>query len=433
MRRGSVSASEGRLTVQESRQHSGQHQRSAKSAMGSGSAEAWARLRLVQGQSSAQAWELVASRGQTTLTVGSGPEASWQVREDGVKPLHFSLHWDGSTLRIADLEQSGDVRVDASPVTAVWRALGAHARIDFGRAVIMVDTSTNSRSGESDHPLEPGSVPPSGSFGAEPASGAMPRLHKATLLGVAISDLPPPPAGTYGAAARLESVRPASSQPSGGQPSGGQPSASQPAASQPPEGMERSPTAGFRVVRPSDSERVRKATLIGAAISVPPPAPVPDPIKPSTPPRGLSTGTLMGVANPLDVKLSRLTPSGDGSGEVRTFIGMPMGDANLRNSIGTAPTQVDVPVPAQSPGERIASTWHEDAGSARPSLPPEPAIIAPSISDSGARAPLPGQLQPGAVRVDVARPKRSFPLQYVGIVMLTGAAYFAWLYLLDHW
>jgi hypothetical protein len=399
--------------------------------MGSGSAEAWARLRLIQGHSSAQAWELVASRGQTTLTVGSGAEAAWQVHEEAVKPVHFSLHWDGVMLRIADLQRSGDVRVDGAPVGTGWHPITGHARIEFGRAVMMADTSTP-RAGDSEHPLEPGSVPPSGSFAAEPASGAMPRLHKATLLGVAASDLPPPPAGAYGAAVHVA----ASERPlAGALPSERPPASIQPGTGEPPYGMERSPTGGFRVARPTDSERVRKATLMGAVISVPPPAPVPsDMIKPSTPPRGLSTGTLMGVVNPLDVRMSRLTPSGDGSGEVRTFIGMPLGDPNLRNSIGSAPTQVDVPMPAQPPNQRIASSWHEDAGSARPSLPPEPGINGPSsIADSGARPPLPGGLQPGAVRAGMGRPKRSFPLQYVGIVMLTGAAYFAWLYLLDHW
>jgi hypothetical protein len=39
----------------------------------------------------------------------------------------------------------------------------------------------------------------------------------------------------------------------------------------------------------------------------------------------------------------------------------------------------------------------------------------------------------GPASGSASAPRRSFPLQYVGIVMLTCAAYFAWLYLLDHW
>ena len=67
--------------------------------MSSADSESWARLRLVQGESAAQVWELVASAGQTTLTVGLSPGCHWVVREEGVAPIHFSLHWDGATLR----------------------------------------------------------------------------------------------------------------------------------------------------------------------------------------------------------------------------------------------------------------------------------------------------------------------------------------------
>ena len=75
--------------------------------MSSADSESWARLRLVQGESPAQVWELVASAGQTTLTVGLSPGCNWVVREEGVAPIHFSLHWDGTTLRIADTYAAG--------------------------------------------------------------------------------------------------------------------------------------------------------------------------------------------------------------------------------------------------------------------------------------------------------------------------------------
>ena len=99
--------------------------------MTSSDAESWARLRLVQGESSAQVWELVASAGQTTLTVGSNPSCNWVVREEGVAPVHFSLHWDGATLRlfvngtqVASRALTGTLRTSTGVLriggTAVW-------------------------------------------------------------------------------------------------------------------------------------------------------------------------------------------------------------------------------------------------------------------------------------------------------------------------
>ncbi|HEX6239651.1 MAG TPA: FHA domain-containing protein [Polyangiales bacterium] len=412
-----------------------------------GSTESWARLRLVQGESTAQAWELVASLGQTTLTVGSGPQSTWQVRAEGVRPIHLTFHWDGATLRVADLGASGDVRVDGLPVGIGWVNVAGHARLEFGTAVLMVDTSAP-RVGESDHPLDPAQLTPA-AFG-EPASGAVPRLHKATLLGVAASDLPPSP------------------RPAGESPASGLIDAAQLVARGAQDGSSSEvPDAGgdFRLVRPSDSERLRKATLLGAAISVPPPAPVPDSAPVATPSRGLSTGTLMGVINPLDLRFPRPTaseskpaPAAD-RGDVRTIIGMPMSDATMRSAIATAATQTDLrplsPVPggaaspgaASAPPERIASTWHEDAGSARSSVadverdpyasgsrPVEHGRVSPA-QGSGVRGSAgSGPFVPPDARVpSVDGPKRSFPLQYIGIVVLTCAAYFAWLYLLDHW
>jgi hypothetical protein len=398
--------------------------------MSGGSAESWARLRLVQGDSSAQAWELVASRGQTILTVGSGPSASWQVHGEGVLPVHFSLHWDGTLLRIADLEDSRDLRLDGTPVGGAWRTVAGHARLEFGQAVIMVDTSSTARAGESDHPLEPGSLPPASLPPGEPASGAIPRLHKATLLGIVASGGPPVVASVVKPGAELPAPLNAGTSPASAAPISARDSA-------PPAGGSDYPgaTGGFRVSRFSDSERARKATLLGAAISVPPPAPLPGAkAGASTPSRGLSTGTLLGVVNPLDVRLSRLSgasadPAGN-NGDVRTIIGMPMPDSTIRQGIALGVTQQDVPAPAK--GERIASTWQEDAGSERPSLPPEP-IHRPSPTPSARVGSDPGgRFGPGA-QFEARRPKRSFPLQYLGIVVLTCAAYFAWLYLLDHW
>jgi hypothetical protein len=432
LRDASVSASEESVVVQASQQIS---IRSAKAAMSGGSPASWARLRLVQGESTAQGWELVGSLGQTTFSVGSGSQSTWQVRGEGVQPLHFTLHWDGTILRVADLANHGDVRVDGILVGSAWHPLMGHARLEFGRAAMMVDSSA-ARAGDSDHPLDPGFVPPGGF--SDPASGAMPRLHKATLLGVASVDLK-----DAQDVQNVKDVRSSSSVP--------------PASDSDFPSLTPGATGGFRVSRPTDSERVRKATLLGAAVSVPPPPGVPEAPVHATPSRGLSTGTLMGVAAPLDA-WPRARAQDEKTGDVRTIVGMPMGDATIRSALGTAVTQTELrPISSSPPAERIGSTWHEAAGAERTSLGPDTLHdVEPPLGGSRyvdpARIPLPNpaSTRPGAGTGSESRagaldtqgrgpgsasasPRRSFPLQYVGIVMLTCAAYFAWLYLLDHW
>jgi hypothetical protein len=422
-------------------------------------AESWARLRLVQGDSSAQVWELVASRGQTTLTVGSGPSSSWVIREEGVRPLHFSLHWDGATLRIADTYGAGDVRLDGVQVTAQWRTIVGRVRIDFGKAAMVAETSAGAESEA--HPLEPTPLPPMGGGSLQ---------HKATLMGVSPLAADPP----------VELVTPKSDS---GPPKNGD--------SVPPDSNSYPPldgTGSFRVARPSDSERVRKATLMGIAISAPPPAPVPveirgaeaqaeqprgeEPKKQITPPRGIPSGTLIGVVGPLEARVQRLAAQdGNKLSDKRTMLGVPLQDLRLEQVVPQIRpsgegqgmvTQAEVravsstPVGAP-PGERIGSTWQEIPGAQQPSsMPPPMAVLVdpPGATANQRRvendvAPRPGfdprdrashydrvsdiptQMRDVAT-LDSRRPKRGIPLRYIGIVVLTAAAYLAWLYLLDH-
>jgi hypothetical protein len=441
-------------------------------------AESWARLRLVQGDSSAQVWELVASRGQTTLTVGSGPSSSWVIREEGVRPLHFSLHWDGTTLRIADTYGAGDVRVDGTPVTAQWKSLVGRARIDFGRAAMVAETSAGAESEA--HALEPSPLPPA------------PAQSTATLLGV-MADLP------------VELVTPKADSSA--------PKASE--STPPANGQVNDGTGSFRVARPSDSERVRKATLVGMVISAPPPAPLPEVKVPDesiaperaasasaapssasaapapaaaaegpkrvTPPRGIPSGTLIGVVGPLEARVQRLAQDGNSKlSDKRTMLGVPLRDLRVEPPPAGSPggdlpgivTQAEVravtatPV-AAPPGERIGSTWQEIPSAPRPggSQPPMAVLMDPAGADqrrveneAGARtvsdrppgfdprqrggfdprasaydrvSDIPTQMR-DVGSLDSRRPKRTIPLRYIGIVMLTAAAYLAWLYLLDH-
>lgn len=432
-------------------------------------AESWARLRLVQGDSSAQVWELVASRGQTTLTVGSGPSSSWVIREDGVRPLHFSLHWDGATLRIADTYGAGDVRLDGVHVTAQWKSIVGRVRIDFGKAAMVAETSAGAEAEA--HPLEPSPLPPIHSV-----------QHKSTLLGVSLLTADPPvelvtPKSDASALKGSDSSAPKSSE------------SSPPSDSSPP----KDGTGSFRVSRPSDSERVRKATLMGIAISAPPPAPVPDvrviearsepppaeePKKQTTPARGIPTGTLIGVVGPLEARVQRLAAQDNKLSDKRTMLGVPMRDLGIEPPTPSIVTQAEVrsvstsPAPAAAPpGERIGSTWQEIPNSARPteSSPPMAVLVEPAATQStrrienevaaraaheardrgpaydqrgagfdprassydGRTSDIPTQMRDVAT-LDSRRPKRAIPLRYVGIVVLTAAAYMAWLYLLDH-
>jgi hypothetical protein len=250
-------------------------------------------------------------------------------------------------------------------------------------------------------------------------------------------------------------------------------------------------TGSFRVSRPSDSERVRKATLMGMAISSPPPAPEsrtleasppeaqPEarsepPKKLATPPRGIPSGTLIGVVGPLEARVQRLASAaqdGHKLSDKRTMLGVPLKDLRIEapqpqiRSTTDGPgmvTQAEVravaPTPVGAPpGERIGSTWQEIPGAPRApgSAPPMAVLVEPATATANQRrvendfAPrpsfdprerasnydrvsdIPTQMRDVAT-LDSRRPKRGIPLRYIGIVMLTAAAYLAWLYLLDH-
>ncbi len=246
--------------------------------MSASDAEAWARLRLVQGRSNAELWELVHALGHSMLTVGAGPGCSWTVQESGVAPVHFSLHWDGAALRIADTYGVGNLRVDGAPVFAEWRLISGRARIDFGQAAIVVETSAANGS-DLGHPLDREPLPPlsdsrpaearrassrpvlhgevaaHGNVG-ETAARAAPKVSspKATLLGVA-------PLTPHGAPI-IANVPNRATVP-----------IETPAAA--PEERD-----SYRVKRPSDNVRAPKPTLLGMATQ-PRPASAPGSAEPT--------------------------------------------------------------------------------------------------------------------------------------------------------
>lgn len=481
--------------------------------MTAGVAESLARLRLVQGDSADQVRELAPRQGQLTLTVGSGPSSSWVIREDGVRPLHFSIHWDGEKLRIADTYGAGDVRADGEPVTAQWRSITGSVRVEFGQAVLMAelvhepgvesarheqpqaapatllegipvaaeldatatapldllaerlvrpaaDSAANEpevadsvpaeavlesaadQSTTAEVPASPpndsASVPavvvaPAATVAVEPPPSTRVQKQKATLIGVSPISVPGPANAPLSASATPSGVVP-------------------PVASTPSSEPEPSP---FMPARP-ESDRPRKATLLGMAVTIPPDKTVPlatvsvperaPPVATQVvekvaekefaprPSKNSMTGTLIGVANPVEfLRAAQQAKEALLAGAARNDVPGAVTQPEMR-----AVTEQEA-TPAVAGQERIGSTWQETAGSERT---PPAVLLSSSVN---ANAVDPSQFQPHLDGYDrygegpslrgagyEPRDGRSFPWRYVGIGVLTAAAYFAWLYLLDH-
>jgi predicted component of type VI protein secretion system len=404
--------------------------RSAKSDMTASNAESWARLRLVQGESSTQKWELTATQGNATVTVGTSADCTWVVHEEGVRPIHFTIHWDGHALRVADVDNAGDVRVDGVLVGSDWRALSGRVRLEFGKAALVAESGTSlAPGGESDAAPRP-----------KQATG---RTPKGTLLGVAPSEVIP----SY-----LQAT-PRSEEPK-------------------------------VVVSESESPRPRvqsslKATLVGGITSVPLPT--------SGGPKGKNkanatlmgfnaTEVLRGVVGTPSVQVGSSPPSSTiidpDHGTVQGF--PAVGAATPSSAPPSSPisgrrmtqqgvvsrppgvlegavTHAPVRSVSESPGPRplsIGSAWQEvpdpDGFIAEPTDPPpaiDPHIPPPPRTPRVSTAPwelerlsdLPTQMRDGPSFASTRRRPRRFPWRYVGVLLLTGVAYFAWLYLLDHW
>jgi hypothetical protein len=400
-------------------------------------AESWAKLRLVEGDSSAIKWELVSSLGHTTLTVGSNSDCTWVVRAEGVRPIHFSLHWDGGTLRAADVYSAGDVRVDGQALTSQWKPLLGRTRIEFGRAAMVVEASAGSLPKSGDHPLE--SVP------APSERRPSTRSAKETLIGVAphmISGLVIP----KGEAKNESSMPPAQSSPAG-------PSSSRPPVTTP---------SG----RPND--RSMKATLVGGIGISPVPTPLAQPaakLNPNatlvgmSPTEALHTPGSLGAADQRTVKQSfapgeqgaQATPSSSPSGRRMTQKGMVSQPPGVNpGAVSQSPVRNVASSASGGPPGRINGAWQEKPdeklggrtlrGMSQESdpdfVPRAPRM--PSGSENrwagelGDRlSDIPTQMRDPA-SFESRRPRRGFPWRYVGVLALTAVAYFAWLYLLDH-
>ena len=484
--------------------------RSGESDMTASDAESWARLRLVEGESSAKQWELVSSVGHTTMTVGSSTDCTWVVHGAGVRSIHFSLHWDGSRLRAADVYSAGDVRVDGVDLTPQWRALssaGAEGttdgvRIEFGTAVMMVETSSSAaRSPSAEHTLDAPSgaarsasvsdaaattqtvsrsSSPSASESRRGSSSPARATGKETLIGVAPQNLI--------AARLLENYQPPS------------------ITSELPDGVSAKDARRAERARNERTGREHpsmKATLVGGVGITPTPLSSRLPGHAAGTPQSGQAGkpanaTLMGfnVADVLRQMVAQpAVPVGKNGGEPVSGASLAepdqrtvQGISNERSGSSTPPaagsavtgrrmTQQGMisQAPGVEPGavaqaavraissapsagsERIGSAWQERSddplrtsdsiragqtlrGVSEPDPGPGPA--APRVPRTGPPgdwgreerfSDIPTQMRdPSAY--ESRRPRsRNYPWRrYLGVALLTTAAYFAWLYVLDH-
>jgi hypothetical protein len=394
-------------------------------------AEAWARLRLVQGRSSAELWELISAGGHTLLTVGSAPGSSWVVHEAGVAPVSFSLHWDGATLRAADTHRAGNVRIDGVPLGPDWRVLAGRVRIDFGQAAIVAETSGPATRTVT-HPLDaalPVSQRPNPALGSSPSP-------KATLLGVS-------PLTRGAAAAPIQASVPAhASAPAS--------VAHPPLSGAPGKGPE---DGSFRPSRPSDRARPHKATLMGmtplppasSGSSAPAPATsVASGVRPQAVADSPFAGkTLAGVG--MDGLPLSPPASARPSAPARRIGGASLADDGQRTlhgfpAMNPAAQAFSVPPPAQptQPPDDVPRDAQADdmphAAAQGPEAVPQAVLIGgehghPYAGRAERLSDAPTEMRDLS---SLEARRRSFPWRYVGMGILTAVAYVAWLYLLDH-
>ena len=100
----------------------------------------WARVSLVRGQSGGASWAIDSQYTEARLSIGSAPDAGWQVTGIGVAPVHFELFWDGRSLWIADTRQAGGVTLNGRAITD-WVQLRGRVEVSFGSAGMLVETS----------------------------------------------------------------------------------------------------------------------------------------------------------------------------------------------------------------------------------------------------------------------------------------------------
>jgi len=360
----------------------------------------WARLRLVEGRSNAELWEFVGARGQTLLTVGSSPSCSWLVQEAGVAPIHFSLHWDGSSLSIADTHGVGRLQLDGAPVGPTWRRISGRARIDFGNAAMVVETSG------SQSPL-PAEIP------ARP-------VPKGTLLGVA-------PAST-----RQQAQTPIMASVPSKPAAAVEPSATSDAS------RKTDPGPGAFVPKRPDSTRAPKPTLLGMAQTPVPPSNQAAPPSTTPPPQRVGGASLAGS----DERTIKGFPTVAAPAKPQVVVATSVEPREVQPAVGQAPSPSQPqPSPSSVPAAAMVVTGREASGRHPRHRPesgyPEFASRARGIPDSVlVLSPIGGGAAEQPVFVErpsyAARRNRQLPSWRAIVLGIVGTlvTYGCWLYLL---
>ncbi len=117
----------------------------------------WARVQLVQGQSGAGMWDLSSQLPEARVTVGAGPSAGWNVQATGVEQEHFELYWDGRALWVSPAH-TGQLTIDGERVQA-WRQISGRARLEFGSAAFIVESSQSIEVSGTPVPARPSQPP----------------------------------------------------------------------------------------------------------------------------------------------------------------------------------------------------------------------------------------------------------------------------------
>lgn len=242
----------------------------------------WARVKLVQGQSTAGLWDLSSEVPEARIAVGSAAEAGWRVVAPGVDATHFELFWDGMSLWVSP-GRATPVLVDGVPVSD-WRQIIGRAQIDFGDGQMTVESSfTGAHPVSSDFAEDLGGATVASDFSDfadEDDDGVKtavfdPNRHS-------MPDAPPKEEEFQVGSTRLVKMpahggpaRGAASQASAGQPRMPSHGAPRPGHGAGASAPEAAPTVGAGVPVASSAAAPRFG---GAAAGAPPPAPVTAPL-----------------------------------------------------------------------------------------------------------------------------------------------------------
>lgn len=158
-------------------------------------AGAWARLRLVQGESGTAHWEFGGSASETRLTVGSNPSCQWVIEDPSVEPFHLVLRWDGASLSVAGSRESVALTLDGKPVGTSFERVAGRARVEFGRCALVAETSVGEvrRNRATVSSVPPATASRFASSQPPKAQGTSARPPVRTIMGVApLTDSSPP-------------------------------------------------------------------------------------------------------------------------------------------------------------------------------------------------------------------------------------------------